>query len=96
MSCRQVMRTGVGTGKVDRTCQREMDDAKEELESLEQLFNAGVETKDNVDRAKRRYEDAKYDYEDKKNKLERSRGTYETNLKERMAELELRKKELES
>ncbi|UWV46698.1 TolC family protein [Acetivibrio thermocellus] len=74
---------------------REMDDAKEELESLEQLFNAGVETKDNVDRAKRRYEDAKYDYEDKKNKLERSRGTYETNLKERMAELELRKKELE-
>jgi len=31
---------------------REMDDAKEELESLEQLFNAGVETKDNVDRAK--------------------------------------------
>jgi len=37
----------------------------------------------------------KYDYEDKKNKLERSRGTYETNLKERMAELELRKKELE-
>jgi len=45
---------------------REMDDAKEELESLEQLFNAGVETKDNVDRAKRRYEDAKYDYEDKK------------------------------
>jgi len=33
---------------------REMDDAKEELESLEQLFNAGVETKDNVDRAKKK------------------------------------------
>lgn len=73
---------------------RRMDDTKANLATLRELYNAGVETRDNLDKAQREYDDALYDYNDKLGSMDRRKQEYETSVKEKRFELNLMKMEL--
>lgn len=81
--------------------QNEMERAKREFDLIKELYEAGSESLKNVEAAEHTYSSKKHAYLSKKNELDEVRkdqairqGEYERVLKEKMAELELKKTEL--
>lgn len=81
--------------------QKEMDKAKKDFEIVKQLYEAGNESKKNVEAAEDVYNNKQYIYYSKKNALEdkvqesiMEQDKYNRALNEKMAELEFKKMEL--
>ncbi len=82
--------------------EREIHIAEEKMNEMELLFNNGIETKTNLEQAKRLLEDAKLEYKYKKElydkkifQKEEEEKSYNNILNEKRIELELKKMELE-
>jgi HlyD family secretion protein len=80
----------------------EMEGAERELGMVKELYEAGAETKKNVEAAENTYKNKLYLYQSKKDALEEKRkesaaqtDEYDRMLKEKTAELELKKMELD-
>lgn len=80
----------------------DLDFAKKKLDATKVLFEAGEETKINLDIAEREYEDKQYVYESKQKllneksaEINKSKYEIDRSIKEKTAELDIKKAELE-
>lgn len=75
--------------------ERNMGDAEKNLSEIKALYESVVETKSNLEKAEREYDDRSYDYDVKQKALKAKRDEYNRGVGEKNAELELKRMEYE-